>query len=144
MQELVIDRYHANSLLLYIQVIELAETGVHAVVHITHKEADVTQMVNLESRYVILYMLQLKLTYQLPRHLVPLLPRALTMPEMRRNNIEMAILKTEVVSDAPFVSDHTPHSSFGNFSPINVAQISSQVSLDKTHQEHLPHLQKLC
>ena len=87
-------------------------------------------------------MLEAQLVYQLTRHLVSKLLIILSMPQMRRNYVKVAVLKREVVGDAPFVAN-VVHHSFGYLRYAHVGRLLEQIALNEAEQEHLVHLEEL-
>ena len=76
----------------YIIIVEFFEGGVHAVVHIAHEDADIARLVALEPGQLALDVLEAQLVDQLARHLVSQLLIILSMPQMRRNYVKVAVL----------------------------------------------------
>ena len=62
---------------------------------------------------------------------------------MCRNNIEMAILETEVIGKTTFVSNHTVHCTFADDLCIYICNLREELSFDKAQEEHLPHVKEL-
>ena len=106
--------------LLNVRVVEFLKCGVHAVVHVSHKDADAARLVALNSWNRILDVLKSKLVDDLTCHLVTLSCCILTMPQMSCNDVEDSIVQGEVVCDASLVTNHLAHCSLGDLRCVHV------------------------
>ena len=61
---------------------------------------------------------------------------------MCRDDVKVSVLQREVVGDAAFIADIVPFA-FSYLHYTDVCCLFEQITLDKAHEEHLPHLKEL-
>ena len=116
-----------------IRVVEVAEACVHAVVHITHEDAEIAGLITFQPVDLNLYMLEAQLVYKLASHLISLSHGILSMTKMYGYDVEGMVLESEIVSYSSLVSNSASHGAFGNPHSTHVRSICKEFPLHKNY-----------